>query len=253
MKKISSLIIAAALGAALCLALAIAGSRTASAENPSLTQTAADQQLRIIADNSDIWLKDAESAAFGFAVTDLDQNGRLEIIGSACQGTGLYTTSQIWEVNEQLNGIEPLPIEIKEGDSQADIMVPSVPVFFDSANHIYYYIFDDVIRNGAAEYYENKRAVFLQDGKIQEKPLAFKHTLYSDPNTKTGTVTITDADNRTIDEKTFEDIGSQVFSKLEKHQAHFSWSSGGAEAAHQMNNAEMVSALTDSYRHFSIE
>ena len=50
-------------------------------------------QLQLIADNTAVWMGDTELIAepFFYAVTDLDQNGRLEIIQSSCQGTGLYT------------------------------------------------------------------------------------------------------------------------------------------------------------------
>ena len=44
----------------------------------------------------------------------------------------------------------------------------------------YYYVFDDVTRNGAAEYYENKRYFCLVNGGIIEEYLVRKNTLYQD-------------------------------------------------------------------------
>ena len=54
-------------------------------------------QLQLIADNTAVWMGDTELIAepFFYAVTDLDQNGRLEIIQSSCQGTGLYTYTKL--------------------------------------------------------------------------------------------------------------------------------------------------------------
>ncbi|MDR1771445.1 MAG: hypothetical protein LBS02_12520 [Hungatella sp.] len=41
-------------------------------------------------------------------------NGRLEIIASTCQGSGLYTHSSIWKVNESMDGLLPVENNISE-------------------------------------------------------------------------------------------------------------------------------------------
>ena len=64
-----------------------------------------NDQINLIADNADNWKQDVPSGVWGYSVTDLDQNGRLEIIAASVQGTGFYTYLDIYEVNEEGTGL----------------------------------------------------------------------------------------------------------------------------------------------------
>ncbi|WP_333652141.1 hypothetical protein [Lacrimispora sp.] len=68
------------------------------------TKESIENQLHIIAENSSIWLNNTEDGASGFAVTDLDHNGRLEIIFSSLQGTGFYSYIKYGKSTENLTG-----------------------------------------------------------------------------------------------------------------------------------------------------
>ena len=207
-------------------------------------------QIQLIADHVSLWQNDMETDLHGYAVTDLDNNGRLEIISSSCQGTGLYTYSDIREVNEAMDGLTLCIQEKEEGGSQADIMVQSVPVYYDSSSNIYYYIFDDLIKNGAAEYYENKRAVSLQDGQVLETFLAYKTTIYTDSDP---TVTYTDADNRSISEEEYDGIADQIFSGLDKKQADIQWITNESARLKDMSDREIYAMLEESCNAFSVK
>ena len=90
---------------------------------------------------------------------------RLELIVSSCQGLNLYTYSDYFEVNDTFDGLTAVEGNRMEGHSEADIIVDSVPVYYDAQNKVYYYIYDDIIRNGK-EYYENKESrISLKTGK----------------------------------------------------------------------------------------
>ena len=55
-----------------------------------------DEQIDLIVNNYSMWTMktdDDTNKPYSYVVTDLDQNGRLEIIASTCQGTGIYTYS----------------------------------------------------------------------------------------------------------------------------------------------------------------
>ncbi|WP_367565976.1 hypothetical protein [Lacrimispora sp.] len=214
------------------------------------TKESVENQLRVISENSSMWLNDTDDGSSGFAVTDLDHNGRLEIIFSSCQGTGFYSYNQIWEVNREFDAIELCEAETKEGDSQADIMVQSVPLFYDSESNAYYYIFDDLLKNGAAEYYENKRAILLQEGKLLETPLAYKSTIYSDSNSSK--ITCTDADGKEISEEEYDNIADQFFGKYEKHQVSIGWITNALDPLQDMSMERLLSALKESYNSFVV-
>ena len=216
---------------------------------PVPTKGSIESQLHLIAENSSMWLNDADAESYGFAVADLDHNGRLEVIFSTCQGTGIYSYNQMWEVNEDFTAIVLCETETVEGDSQADIMVQSVLAFYDSGSNVYYYVFDDLAKNGAAEYYENKRAISLQKGKILETPLAYKSTIYSDASSRT--VTCTDAEGKEITQEEYENIADSVLGNYEKREISLGWVTNAQGTLKDMSAEELYTALKGSYDSFA--
>lgn len=210
---------------------------------------ATDRQIQLIVDHISLWQGDSSTELYGYAVTDLNQNGRLEIISFSCQGTGIYTYSNIWEVTETFDGLVLLETSIDEYTSQADIMVDTVPVYYNPANNLYHYIFDDLTKNGAAEYYENKRAICIQNGQLVEQFLAYKTTIYQD---SAPTVTYTDVNGNPINEGDYSHIGDNVFSDLEKKQASFKWLINENAEWSALKDDDVKNMLEQSFQAFSI-
>ncbi|MDO5424192.1 MAG: hypothetical protein Q4F41_10735 [Eubacteriales bacterium] len=210
------------------------------------------QQLQLIAENIDLWIdQETYSAAWQYAVTDLDQNERLEVIASSMQGTGLFTYSTYFEVNETFDGLKAVERSLAEGESEADILVQTVPVYYDAATGLYSYVYEDLIRNGYAENYENKWALTLSDGQLQETTLAFCSTIYQD---ETPTITYQNADGEEISEEAYEAIADTVFADLEKKTASFTWlSPEDSSEWTALDGTSLAELLADSYRGFSIQ
>lgn len=210
------------------------------------------KQLQVIANNRELWYGPSEfQETYLYAVTDLNQDGRLELIRSSCQGTGLYTYSTYFEVNESLDGLTSLNQLLEEGSSEADIMVSTVPVYYDSENDTYYYIFDDVIRNGSAEYYENKRALSLEADAIQNTMLAYRSVISSGGSD--AVITCQNADETKISEAAYESIADTVFPDLEKKTASLSWQPGmDYTDISPMTDEEVLKMLLESYAGFHI-
>jgi len=80
-----------------------------------------------------------------------------------------------------------------------------------------YYVFDDFIKSSAAEFYESKRAIYLEDGHIKEIPLAFRSTIYSDQD-KSPVITTKDAEGNEITEEEYDTITDKYFTNLEKRR-----------------------------------
>ena len=76
------------------------------------------KQLTIIAENKDMWITELEYAdeVYRYAISDLDHNGRYEVIVSNMGGTGLYTYSRFFEVNETYDGLVECTTDFMEGD-----------------------------------------------------------------------------------------------------------------------------------------
>lgn len=222
-----------------------------------------EEQLGLLADTIHTWhdeaRKDFSSAEpVWYTVTDLNQNGRLELISSSCSGTGLYSSSFFFEVTPSLDDIQLCERTLTEGDSEADItFTDSIPVYYDVSNQVYYYIFDDWIRNGLSERYENKRAISLIDGTLHETYLAQKSTIFSGSATAptvTCFSTLPQAGQKTISEAAYERIADTAFSGLKKQQASICWhKEEQASSLLDLSREDLLALLTDLYHGFSIQ
>lgn len=228
----------------------VSGDTKNSGEKEQTETINVEKQIDVIMNNIDTWNLSTDEdiyAPYGYAITDLDQNGRLEIIASSCQGTGIYTYSNYYEVNESLNGLNKIERNVEEGSSEADIMIPTVKVFINKATNEYHYIFDDLVKVGAAEYYENKQDIVLKNGKIYEKAIAYRNTVYTDSNPN---VTLKDANNNEITAEDYEIIENKLFSTLELKFANIEWISTTDVDFSSISGDELKDKLTESYKKF---
>lgn len=213
-------------------------------------------QLQLIADNAEVWMGDPEliPEPYFYAVADLDQNGRLEIIQSSCQGTGLYTYTQLWEVDAAGTALTPCQLSVAEGDSQPDIISDPDMVYFDEVRDRYYYIFHDDIRNGWAEYYQNWVAVSLQDGVVTTTLLGQKHSIHLTPDSNE-VITYMDANGNTIDEDAYNMVADQTFAGLTAMKATICWSDYTGLPSTQLDaltEEELMGILKTSWAGFSL-
>ena len=64
-----------------------------------------DEQIKIIADNAEMWFGIDVNTRYSYCVTDLDANGRLEVISSGIGGSGCFSMGNIYEVNSSFDGL----------------------------------------------------------------------------------------------------------------------------------------------------
>ncbi|MBQ6509937.1 MAG: hypothetical protein IJI07_10730 [Flexilinea sp.] len=199
------------------------------------------EQLDLIAENADLWKQEMEYGLWGYTVTDLDQNGRLEIISASLQGTGMYTIIQIFEVDPEGTALSEVMQDRPEYESAPDIMLDTAPAFYDPETEVYYYIFTDYIRNGYAESYENKRAVWLAEGIWEEIPLVNKNTVCTDIESCTDSYT--DPEGNVISEEVYENAEDLCFDGYEKGILRLNWNMTDSESFAQMTMKELRDAL----------
>ncbi len=201
-------------------------------------------QLALIADNAALWKQDVEFGLWGYIVTDLDGNGREEIISASLQGTGMYTYISIFEVSEDGSRLEEVKQDRKDSDSAPDIMTDRVKVFRDGDAGRDYYIFTDGIRNGYAEYYENKRAAWLEDGVWKEMPLAYKTVLFTDQDHSDESYT--DPSGAAIGEEEYLSAEDLFFGNITPEEVCLNWQMTDAEGFAGMDRASLLSSLEAS-------
>lgn len=249
-------IIALALSALCCAgSLSACGERSVKdAQPPSI-----ENQLSLILSEKDVWGSAEEECfdAISYLVSDLDHNGRLEIISAGISGTGLYTTARFYEVDESGSALIPCSYSVPEYDSGADLSFSStVPCFYDAANGAFYYIFTDQIRIGAAETCDSLIAIGLQNGTVTPRYLGRRETIYSDYDRKES-VAYLRADGTEIDEAAFNALADDTFAGMEKNQAVLTWftpqSSDGSllSGAAEMDDDTLLADLQASWTVFS--
>ncbi len=215
-----------------------------------LRQTALENQLNLILSKKELW----EEEDFLYTVTDLDQNGRLELISASCQGTGIYTYSHIYEVSEDGTALSLCARTLRdEYDSQADIITSFTPVYKNPQTGQKSYIFLDLIRNGAIHYYESQWVWELQDGKLMERSLASMETEY-DP-APAGMTEVTYApgefsDVRVTNAEEYMSAADRAFDGWQKGTARFCWFVLKDEAE---TGQTWYEKLEESYQGFSVD
>ena len=208
-----------------------------------------ENQLNLILDQKEVWERtDFVAEGTKYTVTDLNGNGRLEIIAASCQGTGHYTYADIYEVSADGNSLVHYKQTVPEGDSQADIIWGVAPVYYNRKENVYRYVFDDLIRDGAAYYYEGKKSLELKEEQVLETTLAYRITEYIDG----APVVAYGGENglRVTNEQEYQDAADQVFEGWEKGMAYFLW----FVAPEQKDDVRSLwyEQLETSYQSFSV-
>ena len=144
-----------------------------------------------------------------YTFTDLDRNGRMEVITASLQGTGLFTYVDIWEINESFDGLNELTAGSDEFDGWPDLIQQEWPCYTDAEGRSYY-VLVDYVRDGAAHCLEAQFAVSLTDGTLERRLLAGAETLYTDGGENV-TVTYYDSEGRPLSEAEYEGIAERVF------------------------------------------
>lgn len=153
---------------------------TTSPEPPS--PSSAEGQLSLLLEQSDVWLVNSgdESEKYYYAVTDFDQNGRLELFAASTQGTGIFTYGSLYEVNEDYTGLTLCHTPCTDEGDLPEVIINSAPGAYDPDSGTYSYLFTNDTRNGAAEQYQSIVALSLNDGTLSATVLANSYTKWID-------------------------------------------------------------------------
>lgn len=206
-----------------------------------------NMQIKIIVDNKDLWLQDDDYVNYVYAITDLDQNGRLEIISTSIQGSGLYAYNDFYEVNTNLDGIDKILTDIKEGDSQSDIGIDKTQAFYDRINDKYYYVFTDTIRLNSYEYHNSKKIMMLKNGFITDDFIAYKTIVYKN-ETDDPIERYYDKDSNFITKEQYEKVDKLLYGEMIEKEVTFNWN----KISKDISNNQIISVLTKSYTGFSL-
>ena len=134
-----------------------------------------EEQLALISRQSDVWLEtgdDMEGMGYYYAVTDLDHNGRLEVIVSTgSQGSGGFTSSKYYQVS--LDGTKLRRVYAGGGSADVDIVSGGADkverietAYVDPKTDTWYYNTYDYLSGGAGARYVSYAALVLRHGLL---------------------------------------------------------------------------------------
>ena len=174
------------LALALIFALAACSGTQQPAEDPQeepVVPADPAEQVKLIAENRDLWLvTDPQQADFmSYAVTDLDENGRLELIATTTEGSGRFSSTQFWEISEDFASLQPVEYLFGETHSEPDIgWNGSFRSYKGELGN--FIVAMDEMSNGYAEHYYTQDFFVLRDGVVDAGSISYCMVLSEDSN-----------------------------------------------------------------------
>ncbi len=179
-------------------------------------------QRALIERSRSVWLPEGlEYETWYYAVTDLDRNGRLEVLTASLQGSGLYTYVNCWEVSEQGTALVQCPDNTGEGEAWPDIIKDRLTGYRDPVSGRMTYVCEDVTRDGAAHYLTSKQSFCLDHGQITLRVLATMDEVYT-----TETVSMKnyyDGSDAPITEQEYNSAEERTFAGQEQGEIILTW------------------------------
>lgn len=213
-----------------------------------------DRQLGLFAMQTAVWAPEVEYAneEYCFTVAELDNDGKLDLIVSNCGGTGWFTYSHFYEIDEH-GKVRELESDFVEGDSQPDLIDGEMTVYstFSAEGMCQYFITGDYMKVSPREYYADVRALSMKDDKVEQILLAMEREIYDEDGH--GTIMWLDADGNEISAEKYQNAAADYFAPLgyEKKTATFAWKD--VAALQGLAEKEIVQLLKESYEGFSVQ
>ena len=245
--------------AVLCAALTVSAVASA-APTP-------DRQIEILTNSAmvyDGWFvlpeRDKNSDLWTYAITDLDRNGRLEVLKVRrgwAEGGPLLAVKELGEDGRSLIGEVAL-----DGTAVPDILARTenygqpTSVLYDANNKIYHYIFEATVYHGEYESLTTKYALTFPDGTLLVSPLAhcqWNLSGYDGSSTKRYFMPFRGRDaGKEISAARYETIQKEEFPDCEYRGVTFLWRSA-EDLKTAASNGELKKSLAESYARFADE
>ncbi len=225
--------------ALLSILLTLAVLLSLSAFSASAETTDEDAQLSLIFSKLSEFRQDESSNKWYYCVTDLDRNGRMELIAASQHPADRSTNLKVWEVSEGRDKLEECKLRLEEDESFPDILSDNADTYFMKDKGVWSYMFYDNIVLSDKEVYTLKCSVSLVNGEVGYESYAVEHTEITGGYT---TVSHTDSMGFAISPEQYNASGVNAFAGAERSNTNFDW--------FLFTDASM-SRLADSYAVFA--
>ncbi len=184
-----------------------------------------ETQKQILEANRSLWeFTEPYDSPWFYTFADLDHNGRLEVIAATTQGSGIYTYGRLWEVLPDGSGIRNCyheNTEIEGPDDWPEIVLDSLPCYYDAKTDCYYYVCEGITRNGYAYQFYGWYALWMKSGIAAWEYLAGKEVTWDEQGAEH--VSCQDAAGNSITEQDYDTAVERRFAGMTKTEQHLAW------------------------------
>ena len=172
-----------------------------------------------------VWPNDGLIQTYAISITDMDLNGKPELIIAENANSGNYTSSHIYEVNDEQLSLVPISfkyLDDYDGIEEPDIIIDKVKVYENDGELCY--IFDDYTRSGF-DYHSCKRLSACKRGNVIEiDTLASLEANYSTLNDDMGfLISIVNENGEISDLEGYRSSDIRVFNDATTKNAKIKW------------------------------
>lgn len=212
-----------------------------------------EKQIELFSQQRDIWMEEMDYAneRFSFTVVDLDSDGQIELIVSNYGGTGHYTYSRFYKIDEE-GMLKELQTNFTEGDSQPDILDEDQITFFSSSSaeemHHYYIVYD-LIKEAPDSYVYRVSSLHISDNMVLETPLAIQRIVYEGEDFSAN-ITSKDSNGNTLTEEEYDNYAESYYINMgfTKNTAIFGWAEVNSLVG--MSDTDVAEVLMESYQKY---
>lgn len=211
-------------------------------------------QIELFAQNRETWAKamDYANDINCFTVVSLGYDGKLTLIVSNQEGTGLYTYSRFYQIDEK-GELKELETSFKEGDSQPDIIADQMTVYSSYSTHgnLKYFIVYDMLKVSPDSYINRISSLSLTDGFVLETPLASQAVQYEGEDHSANIVS-EDCNGNALTEEEYGNFADTYYSGmgLTKQTATMKWLD--VSSLNGVSEEEAKVLLGQAYEGFSV-
>ena len=185
----------------------------------AVTAAEADAQLEVLFKNLTA-LTPAQDVECFYTVTDLDRNGRLELIAALKRGTDGSTVAKIAEMGTALDGADVLELPAGADNSLPALLTTEAKVLADAKTGEVHYLLEDTEMNGAAVAAVSTGSLTLKDGKLSFVKVSAVE--YTEQRGLT-IMNFTDGKGNQLSPDEYENAAANLYKGAEEGKVNFQW------------------------------